>query len=165
MGALITEAFAGDIAAGAFKSLSQQRSRAANASNEAHNAATFARYKAELAKLDAQSGTFVDEMSAREAAQYRAYWAQDYNPVNSTRLRTYTTPGTRSIIDQKLSSTGEVYSRQTIYDQFGRRIGNNDFTSHGRPLEHANPHYHPDPWNNPTQHGPVTPGIHPDTPQ
>ena len=113
--------------------------------------------------------TIVHDMDASEAARYQRYWEQDINPnykgSPNTRERTYTTPGTRSIIDQKLSNTGELYKRETIYDQFGRRIGNNDYTNHGKPHHHESPHHHPNPWQNPTQHGPNTPGLHPNTPR
>jgi hypothetical protein len=43
---------------------------------------------------------------------------------------------------KKLSRTGEVYQRQTIYDEFGRKIGSNEFSVHGRPRDHTNPHHH-----------------------
>ncbi|MEC0147912.1 RHS repeat-associated core domain-containing protein, partial [Paenibacillus alginolyticus] len=113
--------------------------------------------------------TFVDQMDQLEAARYKRYWEQDINPYYkgepNTRERTYTVPGTRSITDQKLSNTGELYERETIYDQFGRRIGNNDYTDHGAPHHHESPHHHPNPWQNPTQHGPNTPDLHPDTPR
>jgi RHS repeat-associated protein len=113
--------------------------------------------------------TIVHDMDASEAARYQRYWEQDinlnYKGSPNTRERTYTTPGTRSIIDQKLSNTGELYKRETIYDQFGRRIGNNDYTNHEKPHHHESPHHHPNPWQNPTQHGPNTPGLHPNTPR
>ena len=116
--------------------------------------------------------TFVDLMEPSEAARYKRYREQDYKDVfkgePNTRQRQYTTPGTGSIIDQKINGkTGELYERETIFDQFGRRIGNNDYTDHGRPdvLTHTNPHHHANPWYNPTQHGPGTPGLHPSTPR
>ncbi len=93
--------------------------------------------------------TFFDDMDAAEASRYQRYWEQNINPNYkgnpNTRQRTYAVPGTRSIIDQKLSNTGELYKRETIYDQFGRRIGNNDYTNHGKPHHHESPHYHPNP--------------------
>lgn len=110
-------------------------------------------------------------MEPEEAARYERYWKQNYNDIYkgepNTRQRQYTAPGTRSIVDQKINEkTGEIYSRETIYDEYGRRIGNNDYTDHGRPdvPEHTNLHYHANPWINPNQHGPATPGLHPETP-
>ncbi|WP_068498379.1 hypothetical protein [Paenibacillus kribbensis] len=116
--------------------------------------------------------TFVDQMDTEEAARYKRYWEQDYKDISkgqmNTRQRQYTAPGTRSITDQKINGkTGELYDRETIYDQYGRRIGNNDYTDHGRPdvPTHTNPHHHANPWYNPNQHGPGTPGLHPETPR
>ncbi|MCO6459130.1 MAG: hypothetical protein J5I93_27795, partial [Pirellulaceae bacterium] len=120
----------------------------------------------------AGGGTFIDDMTPSEAKRYEKYWKQRHVdirdgagiPIN-TRQREYTTPGTRSIVDQKISSeTGQVYPRETIYDDFGRRIGTNDLTDHGRPNVHPNPHHHPNTPFDPKQHGPVTPGLHPLTP-
>lgn len=84
----------------------------------------------------------------------------------STRQRLYTVPGERSIKDVKLGENGEAYIRETIFDEYGRKIGNNDYTNHGRPdmPEHTIPHYHQNPAKNPSQHGSATPGLHPDTP-
>lgn len=45
------------------------------------------------------------------------------------------------------------------------RIGNNDYSTHGRPDAHTNPHHHSNPYNNPTQHGKTTSGLHPQTPK
>jgi hypothetical protein len=107
---------------------------------------------------------FVERMSPAEAARYRRYWEQQYHQQgHGTRFRDQAPPGTRSIVDQKLSrETGEVYRRETIYDQYGRRIGNNDYTNHGRP-DHANPHHHTrDPITG--RRGDDTPGLHPQTP-
>ncbi|MDN4066260.1 RHS repeat-associated core domain-containing protein [Paenibacillus vini] len=116
--------------------------------------------------------SFVEQMDPSEAARYERYWEQDYKEIYkgepTTRERSYTAPGTRSIIDQKINGkTGELYERETIFDQFGRRIGNNDYTNHGRSdvPSHTVPHYHPNPWYNPRQHGPGTPGIYPETPR
>lgn len=109
-------------------------------------------------------GTFTSQMSPSEAARYERYWQQQYHQhANGTRFRDQAPPGTRSIVDQKLSKeTGEVYTRETIYDQFGRRIGNNDFTNHGRP-DHTNPHHHTrDPITG--RRGDACPGLHPQTP-
>lgn len=108
-------------------------------------------------------------MEPTEAARYERYWRQNYKDefegALNTRQRDYTVPGTRSIKDQKYSSTTEeLYTRETIYDQFGRKIGTNDYSSHGRPNEHTNPHHHSNPWNDPKKHKPVFPGLHPETP-
>jgi len=69
-------------------------------------------------------------------------------------------------VDVKYGTNGEMYYRETIFDDYGRRIGNNDFTDHGRPdiPAHTIPHHHANVWQNPSQHGPATPGLHPDTP-
>lgn len=86
-------------------------------------------------------------------------WEVNENNKN-TRQRMYTNPGTRSITDVKLGNKGEVYYRETIFDKYGREIGHNDYTNHSR-SDHPNPHYHPNSVNNPSQHGDVTPGLHP----
>jgi hypothetical protein len=89
------------------------------------------------------------------------------NKKINTRQRLYTVPGERSIRDVKINDkTGEIYIRETIFDEYGRRIGNNDYTNHGRPdvLEHTNPHYHLNSYTNPSQHGRAVPGLHPNTP-
>ncbi|MBM3965743.1 MAG: hypothetical protein FJ308_11860 [Planctomycetes bacterium] len=120
-----------------------------------------------IIKRRAPKGTFIDDMTPAEAARYEKYWKQGHadTPLN-TRQREYTAPGTRIIRDEKISTeTGGLYTRETIYDDFGRRIGNNDFTDHGRPNVHPNPHHHPNTPFDPKQHGPVTPGIHPLTPR
>ncbi|MET1176091.1 RHS repeat-associated core domain-containing protein [Paenibacillus amylolyticus] len=116
--------------------------------------------------------TFVDEMDSSEAARYQRYWEQNYKEIYekqpNTRDRSYTVPGTRSIVDQKINEkTGQLYSRETIYDKYGRRIGNNDYTDHGRPdvKTHTNPHHHSNPWYNPREHGKGVPGLHPETPR
>ncbi len=131
------------------------------------------------------SGSFTDMMSPEEAARYNRYWSQgtgSYQGVKvngkwekiivdgkyvNTRQRMYTNPGTRSIMDVKLGNKGEMYYRETIFDEFGRKIGHNDYTNHGRPdiSSHTNPHYHPNPVNNPSQHGSGIPGLHPQTPR
>ncbi|NFI55029.1 hypothetical protein FDA48_01300 [Clostridium botulinum] len=124
-------------------------------------------------------------MEPAEAARYEAYWKQGagsiekvkengefvYKVMNgkniNTRQRLYTVPGERSIKDVKINSkTGETDIRETIFDKYGRRIGNNDYTDHGRPdiPSHTNPSHHPNPYNNPAQHGDGVPGLHPDTP-
>src|SRR5437763_1144647 len=78
-----------------------------------------------------------------EGDRYQKYWEQQYHQEGKgTRFRDQAAPGTRSVTDQKLSrTTGQLYPRETIYDEFGRRIGNNDHTNHGR-SEHADPHHH-----------------------
>ena len=59
-----------------------------------------------------------------------------------------------------------MYYRETIFDEFGRRIGNNDYTDYESPEipSHVNPHYHPNPSTNPSQHGKGVVGLHTDTP-
>ena len=102
-------------------------------------------------------------MEAAEAARYRAYWSQELN--GATRQRLQVAPGYDCITDVKLSSqTGQPYLRQTIYDNYGRAIGVNDFTDHGRSLVHTDPHYHTlDPLDNFSHSSPL-PGLHPNTP-
>ncbi|MCY9556143.1 hypothetical protein [Paenibacillus apiarius] len=130
--------------------------------------------------------TFVDMMESAEAARYEAYWKQGAGSIQkvkengkfvykvmegkqiNTRQRLYTVPGERSIMDVKINEkTGETYMRETIFDKYGRRIGNNDFTDHGRPdiPTHTNPHYHANPATDPAQHGKGIPGLHPETPR
>jgi RHS repeat-associated protein len=112
--------------------------------------------------------TFVDQMNPYEATRYERYWRQKYGEIfegiPNTRERTYTIPGTRSVTDEKLSRTGEVYQRQTIYDEFGRKIGSNEFSVHGRPRDHTNPHHHTNDKMNPFGHSSPKPGLHPQTP-
>ena len=52
----------------------------------------------------------------------------------------------------------------TTYDKYGRPTGRTEYTTHGRPDVHTNPHYHDvdtsDPDNIYT--GDATPGEHPD---
>ncbi len=124
-------------------------------------------------------------MTPEEAARYDAYWKQgagSYKNITengmtreiiissgetiNTRQRLQTSPGTRSIVDVKYGKNGEMYDRETIFDQFGRRIGNNDFTDRGTPgiPSHTNPHYHPNSPLDPQAHGDGIPGLHPDTP-
>jgi hypothetical protein len=107
--------------------------------------------------------SLVDEMSPSEAERYRKYWGERYHGHDQgTRFRDQAAPGTRSITDQKLSSeTGELYPRETIFDEYGRRIGNNDFTNHGG-ADHPNPHHHT---RNPlTGERGSGSGLHPNTP-
>ena len=122
---------------------------------------------------------FRDLMSTEEAARYDAYWKQgagSYTNVNgkevlivkgggiNTRQRLQVPPGTRSIIDVKYGKSGEIYYRQTIFDQYGRKIGTNDFTNHNMPNVYTNPHYHPNSPLDLSAHGNGIPGLHPDTP-
>ena len=125
-----------------------------------------------------------DLMTLEEAERYDNYWKQgtgSYQVIEingervrvivdgkniNTRQRMYTAPGTRSIVDVKLGSDAEMYYRETIFDEYGRKVGHNDYTDHGRPdvATHTNPHYHPNPVDNPSQHGKGVPGLHPQTP-
>lgn len=59
-----------------------------------------------------------------------------------------------------------MYYRETIFEQYGRRIGNNDFTNHGIPEipSHTNPHCHFNSPLDPQAHGEGIPGLHPNTP-
>ncbi len=136
----------------------------------------------------AQSGSksFRDLMAPEEAIRYDNYWKQgsgsfkniklpdgskveviNNGSVLSTRQRLQVAPGTRSITDVKYGSDGNMYYRETIFDQYGRRIGNNDYTDHGKPYveSHTIPHHHPNQATNPNQHGKGVPGLHPETPQ
>ena len=132
--------------------------------------------------LGTENISFADMMSSEEAARYEAYWKQgagSYQNVNgkemivgrggniNTRQRLQVSPGTRSIFDVKYGSNGEMYYRETIFDEYGRRIGNNDFTNHGMPnvLGHTNPHFHLNSPLLPDMHGDPLPGLHPNTPQ
>lgn len=117
-----------------------------------------------------------DLMTPEEAARYDRYWSQGTGTIQgvkedgnwvkkimngdyeNTRQRMYTNPGTRSIMDVKLGSDGNMYYRETIFDEFGRKIGHNDYTDHGR-ANHANPHYHSNAVNEPSQHGVPTLGL------
>ncbi|MBN1852512.1 MAG: hypothetical protein JW829_07295 [Pirellulales bacterium] len=114
------------------------------------------------ANVVAPAKPFVEQMTPAEAARYRAYW--ESRPSNPVRFRDQAAPGTQTIRDPKISTeTGEVYMRESIYDQFGRRIGTNEYTTHGR-TDHTLPHYHT---RNPItgqREGPF-PGLHPETPQ
>ncbi len=67
-------------------------------------------------------------------------------------------------MDIKYGENGQMYYRETIFDSFGRRIGNNDFTDHGTPHIHSNPHYHSNSPLDPQAHGSGVPGLHPSTP-
>ncbi len=147
----------------------------------------FAKKADDVAEGASNSGSknFRDLMSSEEATRYDNYWKQGSGSFNniklpdgtkvevinngnvlSTRQRLQVAPGTRSITDVKYSSDGSMYYRETIFDQYGRRIGNNDYTNHGKPYveSHTIPHHHPNPATNPNQHGKGVPGLHPETP-
>ena len=124
-----------------------------------------------------QSSSFEDLMTPEEAERYNDYWKQgagsfeNRNGVEvvigkkgkiNTRQRLQVSPGTRSIFDVKYGKNG-MYYRETIFDEYGRRIGNNDYTNHGRG-DHTNPHYHANSPFDPQMHGNNTPGLHPQTP-
>ena len=128
---------------------------------------------------------FRDMMSPEEALRYDEYWSQGagsyrnvklpdgtkmeviFNGKNpSTRQRLQAPPGTKSITDVKYGKSGEMYYRETIFDEYGRRIGNNDYSDHGRPdiPSHTIPHHHPNSPSDPSHHGDGVPGLHPNTP-
>ena len=127
--------------------------------------------------------SFKDIMSPEEAQRYDDYWKQgagsyknivengdkkeiiiNKGNILNTRQRLQTRPGIRSIVDIKYGENGQMYYRDTIFDSFGRRIGNNDFTDHGTPHIHANPHYHSNSPLDPQAHGSGVPGLYPSTP-
>lgn len=130
--------------------------------------------------------SFRDMMSPEEAAKYDGYWSQgagsyinikdpkgnkveiiaSSGEIPSTRQRLQASPGNRSITDVKYGENGEMYYRETIFDEYGRRIGNNDYTDHGRPdiPSHTIPHHHPNSSKDPSQHGDGVPGLHPNMP-
>ena len=112
-------------------------------------------------------GASVDQMVPEEALRYERYWQQGHDAIpGNTRQRIQVSPDLKSVIDQKLSKDGTyMYERETVFDDFGRRAGNSDYTDHGRPDIHPNPHHHPNDPLNPSQHGPVTEGLHPLTPR
>ena len=130
---------------------------------------------------------FKDLMTSEEAEKYDTYWKQGAGAYDmkiqpdgkkievitgerdgiNTRQRLQVPPGTHSIIDVKYGDGGKyMYYRETIFDDFGRRIGNNDYTDHNRPeiVNHVNPHHHPNPSTAPSQHGDGVIGLHPNTP-
>lgn len=125
-------------------------------------------------------------MTPEEEERYVAYWRQgigtsqmdtvndkklevitgEHNTIN-TRQRLQAPPGTRSIVDVKYSKKSDnIYYRETIFDKFGRYIGNNDFTDHKKPWipEHTIPHHHVnDSTKKGSRHsGPIS-GLHPST--
>ena len=59
-----------------------------------------------------------------------------------------------------------MHYRETIFDEYGRKICTNDYTDHQRPdvPTHTNPHHHTNPSTDPSQHGKPVPGFHPNTP-
>jgi hypothetical protein len=87
-------------------------------------------------KRSGEKGTFIDDMSPAEAKRYEDYWHHN-NPGNVT-------PGIRKTTDTTVPSSraGEVYSRDTYYDEFGRRRASTDYTDHSMPDHHTNPHDH-----------------------
>lgn len=126
--------------------------------------------------------SFADLMTPQEAKRYNAYWSQGTGSYEvrealeiittkggkiNTRQRLQVSPGIKSIKDVKYGSRGEVYIRETIFDDYGRKIGVNDYTDHNMPKvpAHTNPHYHPNDALDPGNHGKGIPGLHPDTPK
>ena len=123
--------------------------------------------------------SFRDQMSPEEVVRYDNYWKQGTgsytiidgnevivgkgNKVN-TRQRLQVSPGTRSMMDVKYGKKGEMYYRETVFDEYGRKIGTNDYTDHGMPNAHTNPHYHTNSPLDPSEHGKPKPGLHPETP-
>ena len=121
-----------------------------------------------------------DLMTPEEASRYDSYWQQGAGSFQiddkgneiiignegriNTRQRLQVSPGIQSITDVKYGSNGDMYYRQTIFDEFGRRIGNNDYTDHNMPNVHTNPHYHSNPPTIPDMHGRPMSGLHPETP-
>ncbi|MGY3665862.1 MAG: hypothetical protein ACXAHE_19040 [Roseburia sp. 1XD42-69] len=127
--------------------------------------------------------SFKDIMSPEEAQRYDDYWKQgagsyknivengdkkeiiiNKGNILNTRQRLQTRSGIRSIVDIKYGENGQMYYRETIFDSFGRRIGNNNFTDYGTPHIHSNPHYHSNSPLDPQAHGSGVPGLHPSTP-
>ncbi|MEY8321855.1 RHS repeat-associated core domain-containing protein [Lachnospiraceae bacterium 46-61] len=124
-----------------------------------------------------------------EDKRYNAYWKQgaEYYEMKkqpnggkieiitrgqnemSTRQRLQVPPGIHSIIDVKygeMNGNEYMYYRETIFDEFGRRIGNNDYTDYESPEipSHVNSHYHTNTPTKPSQHGKGVVGLHTDTP-
>ena len=53
------------------------------------------------------------------------------------------TPGTKTLEHTKFNpKTGELEKSTVRYDQYGRQTGRTDYTTHGRPDAHPNPHHH-----------------------
>jgi len=53
------------------------------------------------------------------------------------------TPGTSNIKQTKLNQqTGKSETSSVHYDNFGRQVGRTDYTDHGRPKVHPDPHHH-----------------------
>lgn len=69
-------------------------------------------------------------------------------------------------VEKRSRTNGEVYTREIIFDKYGRKIGNNDYTNHGWPdiPGYIIPHYHQNSVDNLPQHGLAVPGLHPDIP-
>jgi hypothetical protein len=88
----------------------------------------------------AGSRTFVDDMSPLEAARYEKYWS--HRKENPQQLRPQVTPGVRVVERYKRSLDGdEVYLSVEYYDEFGRFLGEDQYTTHGRD-GHSVPHGH-----------------------
>ena len=138
----------------------------------------FVRTNAVIEGVSNPQKIFVDMMDAEEALRYKKYWKQGAGSIQkfkengedvfkvmqgkdiNTRQRLYTVPGEGSIKDVKINGkTEETYLRETKFDKCGR-IGNDDYTDHGRPDISS----HTNPYNEPAQHGDGVPGLHPDTP-
>ena len=53
------------------------------------------------------------------------------------------TPGTKSINHSRYNpKTGKLEKSRVHYDKFGRQSGRTDYTDHGFPKNHTNPHHH-----------------------
>ncbi|MFZ5876324.1 MAG: RHS repeat-associated core domain-containing protein [Nitrospirota bacterium] len=53
------------------------------------------------------------------------------------------TPGTKTLEHTKLNpETGQLERSTVHYDQYGRQVGRTDYTTHGRPNAHTDPHHH-----------------------
>ena len=145
-------------------------------------------FKKQYGEKNVKRFSLRDMMSPEEAERYDNYWKQGvgsyenfiidgkkterimgrHNKIN-TRQRLQVPPETRSIIDVKYSDGKDdyMYYRETIFDDFGRYIGNNDYTNHNRPdiKGHTSIHHH---YNDSTTqnvvHSSPIPGLHPYTP-
>ncbi|UTW45819.1 VCBS repeat-containing protein [bacterium SCSIO 12696] len=80
--------------------------------------------------------SFLRRNTTNKTALPDEYWIYKRNPNQVT-------PGTRTINDvEKPSSSGGTYHQTTHYDEFGREVGRTDRTTHGREIDHPNPHHH-----------------------
>jgi len=53
------------------------------------------------------------------------------------------TPGTKKLNHEKFNKkTGKLETSEVHYDEFGRQKGRTDYTDHGYPDDHTNPHHH-----------------------